>query len=104
MYRNMCIPHLFNKHSLALIIHDNTSEETSKHRAVDSTKVRKRLLWETALWPPALKPLLGQGLKPHLVKELRGARTGANEEFEIVFDFKKKTTKFSTENSEQYYK
>lgn len=34
----MCIPHLFNKHSLALIIYDNTLEETSKHSAVDSTK------------------------------------------------------------------
>lgn len=69
MHLNTCIPHLFNKHSLALIIYDNTSEETSKHSTVDSTKVRKPLLWETALWPSALKLLLGEGLKPHLVKE-----------------------------------
>lgn len=90
MHLNMCIPHLFNKHSLALIIYDNTSEETSKHSAVDSTKVRKPVLRETAPWPPALKPLLGQGLKPHLVKELRGARIRADEEFEAVFDFERK--------------
>lgn len=38
MHLNMCIPHLFNKHSLALIIYDNTLEETSKHSAVDSTE------------------------------------------------------------------
>lgn len=70
MHLNMCIPHLFNKHSLASIIHYNTSEETSKHSAVDPTKLRKPLLGETAPRPPAPKPLLGQGLKPHLVKEL----------------------------------
>lgn len=35
MHLNMCIPHLFNKHNLALIIYDNTLEETSKHSAVD---------------------------------------------------------------------
>lgn len=106
MHLNMCIPHLFNKHSLALIIYDNTSEETSKHSAVDSTEVRKPLQRETALWPPALKPPLGQGLEPHLVKDLRGARISTNEEFEVVFDFKKKKTKpkGSMENSEQYYK
>lgn len=46
----MSIPHLFNKHSLPLIIYGNTSEKkTSKHSAVDSTQVRKPLLQETAL-------------------------------------------------------
>lgn len=86
MHLNMCIPHLFNKHSLALIIYDNTLEETSKHSAVDSIKVRKPLLQETTSWSPAWEPLLGQGLKPHLAEELQGARNRANENTEIVFD------------------
>lgn len=85
MHLNMCIPHLFNKHSLALIIYDNTLEETSKHSAVDSMKVRKPLLQETTSWSPAWKPLLGQGLKLHLVEKLQGARNRANEDTEIVF-------------------
>lgn len=79
-------------------------KKTSKHSAVDSTQVRKPLLQETALWPPAPKPLLGQGLKPHLIKELQGARIRANEESEVAFDFLKKPTKYSMENSKQYYK
>lgn len=34
----------------------------------------------------AWETLLGQGLKPHLVEELQGARNKANENIEIVFD------------------
>lgn len=67
-----------------------TLQKKLVNSAADSTEVRKPLLRKTALWPPALKPLLGQGLKPHLVKDLRGARISTNEEFEVVFDFKKK--------------
>lgn len=86
MHLNMCIPHLFNEHSLALIIYDNTLEETNKHSVVDSTKVRKPLLQETTSWSPAWNPLLGHGLKPQPAEELQGARNRANEDTEIVFD------------------
>lgn len=48
-------------------------------------KVRKPLLQETTSWSPAWKPLLGQGLKLHLVEKLQGARNRANEDTEIVF-------------------
>lgn len=99
----MCIPHLFNKHSLALIIHYNTWEETSKHTAVDPTKLRKPLLGETALRPPAPKPLLGQGRKPHLVKELRVQRLRQTMNLRSYLTLKE-NPKFSKENNEQYYK
>lgn len=79
---NICIVHVFNKHSLALIIYDNTSEETSKHSAVYSTKAVKPLLWETARWLRKRFIKLGNGgcnwlkiLSPQLPeKELRRNR------------------------------
>jgi len=104
MHLNMCIPHLFNKHSLALIIYDNTSEETSKHSAVDARKVSKPLLRKAAPRAPAPRALLGQGLQPHSAKESRGAMLRAIEESEVVFDFLKETPTFSKENNEQYCK
>lgn len=52
MHLNMCIPYLFNKHSLALIIYDRTSEQKLETSAVDSTKESKPLLREAALLPP----------------------------------------------------
>lgn len=50
MHLNTCTAHLFYKHSLALTVYDNISEETSKHGAVYSTELIKPLLGKTALW------------------------------------------------------